>query len=94
MPLQQVKRWGNSLAVRIPAGLADMLRIQEDTDVEVSVEHGALMIKPAGVKVFSMARYLEQLSAADREIAPIDDQDEPKGSESGGPDDPARFDTW
>jgi antitoxin MazE len=94
MALQTVKRWGNSLAVRIPAGLADALRITEDQDVEISAEHGALVIKPAGVKVFSMARYLDQLRSGALEIAPMEDWGDPKGSELGGPDDPTRFDTW
>jgi antitoxin MazE len=95
MPLQQVKRWGNSLAVRIPAGLADILRLQEDTDVEVSAENGALMIKPAGVRKFSMARFLEEGPARKRErqVDPLSD-DEPMGSEAGGPDDPSRNDVW
>ncbi|WP_367619814.1 hypothetical protein [Caballeronia sp. SEWSISQ10-4 2] len=35
--------------MRIPAGLADALRIQEDQDVEIGAEHGALVIKPAGL---------------------------------------------
>ncbi|MDN7178161.1 AbrB/MazE/SpoVT family DNA-binding domain-containing protein [Caballeronia sp. SEWSISQ10-4 2] len=33
--------------MRIPAGLAETLRLQEGTDVEVSAEDGALVIKPA-----------------------------------------------
>ncbi|WP_213780549.1 AbrB/MazE/SpoVT family DNA-binding domain-containing protein [Caballeronia sp. dw_276] len=95
MPLQQVRRWGNSLAVRIPAGLADILRLQENTDVEVSAENGALMIKPAGVRKFSMARFLEEGPARKRErqVDPLLD-DEPMGSEAGGPNDPSRNDVW
>jgi antitoxin MazE len=95
MATQQVKRWGNSLAVRIPAGLADTLRLQEDTDVEVSAQDGALVIKPAGVKKFSMARFLEEGPARRRarQEEPLLD-DEPMGSEAGGPDDPARNDVW
>jgi len=95
MAIQQVKRWGNSLAVRIPAGLADSLRLQEDTDVEVSAEDGVLVIKPAGVKKFSMARFLQEGPARKRErqVEPLLD-DEPMGSEAGGPDDPARNDAW
>jgi antitoxin MazE len=95
MALQQVKRWGNSLAVRIPAGLADTLRLQEDTNVDVSAVDGALVIKPAGVKKFSMARFLEEGPARKRErqVDPLLD-DQPMGSEAGGPNDPARNDAW
>jgi antitoxin MazE len=95
MTLQQVKRWGNSLAVRIPAGLAAALRLQEGTDVAVSAEDGALVIKPASMRKFSMARFLEEGPARKRErqVDPLLD-DEPMGSEAGGPDDPARNDAW
>jgi antitoxin MazE len=95
MALQQVKRWGNSLDVRIPAGFGETPRLQEGTGVEVSAEDGALVIKPTGVKKFSTVRFLEEGPARKRErqVDPLLD-DEPIGSEAGGPDDPARNDTW
>lgn len=42
----KVKRWGNSLGVRIPQGLAESLGIVEDTAVELSADKEALIIKP------------------------------------------------
>jgi antitoxin MazE len=47
------------------------------------------------VKKFSMARFLEEGPARKRErqVDPLLD-DEPMGSEAGGPDDPARNDAW
>ncbi len=97
MPRQQVKRWGNSLAIRIPAGIAESLRLHEDTDVEMDVHEGALFIKPAGVKVFSMAQFLQEGAARKRaqQHSPGDLADwEPLGTESGGFDDPDRNDLW
>jgi antitoxin MazE len=41
-----VQRWGNSLAVRIPAPLAKQLHVQEGTAIEVSVDEGALVVRP------------------------------------------------
>ncbi len=95
MAIQQVERWGDSLAVRIPAGIAKTLRLQQGTVVEVSAEDGALVIKPASVKKFSMSRFLEEGPARKREgqVDPLL-ADEPIGSEAGGPDDPARNDAW
>jgi antitoxin MazE len=54
-----------------------------------------LVIKPTGVKKFSTVRFLEEGPARKRErqVDPLLD-DEPIGSEAGGPDDPARNDTW
>ncbi|MDO5626250.1 MAG: AbrB/MazE/SpoVT family DNA-binding domain-containing protein [Pseudomonadota bacterium] len=33
----QVSRWGNSLAIRIPASVVDALSLQEGDDIEVRV---------------------------------------------------------
>lgn len=42
----QVKKWGNSLALRIPKALAEQLAIQRDTEVELLIEDDQLIIKP------------------------------------------------
>lgn len=45
----QVSRWGNSLAIRIPASVVDALTLKEGDDVEVHVVDGrtlALKKKP------------------------------------------------
>lgn len=34
----QVSRWGNSLAIRIPAGVAEALQLKEGDEVEIYVE--------------------------------------------------------
>ncbi|RJR39739.1 MAG: AbrB/MazE/SpoVT family DNA-binding domain-containing protein [Deltaproteobacteria bacterium] len=39
-----VKKWGNSLAVRIPAQLAQQLNLTENTPVEYAVVDGRLVI--------------------------------------------------
>jgi len=33
----QVSKWGNSLAIRLPAGVCEVLRLREGDDVEVLV---------------------------------------------------------
>jgi antitoxin MazE len=42
----RVQKWGNSLAVRIPKSFADDLDIENNSGVEMSLEEGALVIKP------------------------------------------------
>ncbi len=42
----QVGKWGNSLALRIPKGLADEAGLKEGGKVEVSLDQGRLVIKP------------------------------------------------
>ncbi len=44
--LQKVKRWGHSLAIRIPASLARELHIEPDCEVDLRVEDGKLLIVP------------------------------------------------
>lgn len=42
----QVKKWGNSLGIRIPKSLAMKVGIEEGTEVDLDIEEGHLVIKP------------------------------------------------
>ena len=42
-----VQRWGNSLAVRIPKAFASQAAIEENTEVEISVEENRIVLAPA-----------------------------------------------
>lgn len=95
MAIQTLKRWGNSLAVRIPASLAAKLAFAEGQEVEVEVEDGLLTVRPhTAIRRFSRERYLQQLRERQLAPHPLVDFGPPQGSEIGGPDDPARFDQW
>ncbi len=56
----QVAKWGNSLAVRLPAAVVEALRLKEGDDIEIHV---------AGAREFGVARkpsrqeFLNQLRA-------------------------------
>lgn len=39
-------KWGNSLAVRIPKAIADELGAREGRSAELSIENGALILRP------------------------------------------------
>jgi len=41
-----LKKWGNSLAIRIPKDIANTLSIKEDSLMELSIKDNALSIKP------------------------------------------------
>jgi antitoxin MazE len=95
MAIQTLKRWGNSLAVRIPASAAAKLALAEGQEIEVEVEDGTLTVRPhTAIRRFSRERYLQQLRESKLEQHPLVDFGEPQGSEIGGPDDPTRFDPW
>jgi antitoxin MazE len=95
MSIQTLKRWGNSLAVRIPASVAAKLAFAEGQEIEMEVEDGVLTIRPhTAIRRFSRERYLQQLREKRLAQHPLADFGEPQGSEIGGPDDPTRFDPW
>jgi antitoxin MazE len=61
-----VNKWGNSLAVRIPQGLAKEIAIQEGTEVDLSVIDGNLVIKPAHRKRYSLEELVSGITPKNR----------------------------
>ncbi|SPF33063.1 antitoxin of the ChpA-ChpR toxin-antitoxin system [Syntrophobacter sp. SbD1] len=41
-----MKKWGNSLAIRVPTGLLAELNLSENSTVDLRVEDGKLIIAP------------------------------------------------
>ena len=41
-----IKKWGNSLALRIPKDIAQTLHIENDSTLELTIKDGALVIEP------------------------------------------------
>ena len=59
----QVGKWGNSLAVRLPADLARQLRVTEGAALVASVDDaGAVTLRPVRPK-FDKAAYLRDVRA-------------------------------
>ena len=42
----EFRKWGNSLAVRIPKTLADSIKVSDGKRAEIKVENGALVLRP------------------------------------------------
>jgi len=42
----QLKKWGNSLALRVPTGLLTELNLSENSIVDLRIENGRLIIAP------------------------------------------------
>jgi antitoxin MazE len=42
-----IQRWGNSLAIRIPKAYALEAGLEENTEVEIGVRAGTLVVRPA-----------------------------------------------
>ena len=52
----EFRRWGNSLAVRIPKALADAVKASDGKRAELKVENGTLVLRPL-VKPAREVRY-------------------------------------
>lgn len=59
-----IKKWGNSLAVRIPAHLAQQLNLSENTPVDYAVVDGSLVIRPVAEQgPYSLKHLLDRVTA-------------------------------
>ena len=54
----QVAKWGNSLAVRIPAAVARSARFSLGQPVEVSAEDEHILVRPLGEPKLTLAQKL------------------------------------
>ncbi len=91
MAIQTLKRWGNSLAVRIPANVALEAAFSEGQEVDVQVEDGQVWVRQhTAIRRFSRERYLQQLREGQLETHETIDFGESQGSEIDGPGDPTR----
>jgi antitoxin MazE len=89
MPRQILKRWGNSLAVRIPANIATELSLEEGQEVHVELMDGGVSVRPhRAIRRFSRERLIQQHKAATLSPHAEIDFGDPVGAEWGGPDGP------
>lgn len=58
-----VSKWGNSLALRIPNGIARALDLREQTSVLFDVRDGALIVRPVEKKKFDLDTLLSGITA-------------------------------
>ncbi len=62
----RVKKWGNSLALRIPKTLASEAGIQEETLIELILEEGKLIIVPVSEPTLTLAELLDRITEDNR----------------------------
>ncbi len=61
----QVARWGNSLGLRLPKSVAGDAQIAEGDTVDVSVEDGAIVIRPARPR-YDLAALVRKITPQNR----------------------------
>jgi len=66
MSIQQVLKWGNSLALRIPSAIAKQMRVTAGEKVEIRLEGSKLVVEPAGEELpkFTRADLLRALKTS------------------------------
>jgi antitoxin MazE len=57
----KVRKWGNSLAVRIPKVVADEVGIYEETSVELDNIDGKIVISPSAKHKYSLDALLSKV---------------------------------
>ncbi len=77
--MQVIRKWGNSLALRIPAVLASQLNITESSAVECSVQDGRLVVKPVIKPKYLLCDLLAGVKKED--LQEDADTGEPRGAE-------------
>ena len=79
-----VQKWGNSLAVRIPKPFAEGMGIGNNAPVEMSLEEGALVVKPDRERAWSLDALLAEVTDenihAEREAEVPDEEQGEEGS--------------
>lgn len=58
----RVQKWGNSLGVRIPRGLAEQIGLGPGSAVSLSAKDGELVVKPALPTRLSLDELLAEVS--------------------------------
>ena len=67
--MQTISKWGNSLAVRIPAGTADSLGLSAGSEVDLKVKAGALVMSPARKRRYELRELVDRITPRNRHEA-------------------------
>jgi antitoxin MazE len=58
----KIRKWGNSLGLRIPRALAVEAQVEDGVTVDLSVEKGRLLVRPLRVRKYSLNTLLRKVS--------------------------------
>lgn len=58
----RVMTWGNSLAVRIPKAYAGELGLVSEAEVDLSIDHGTIVLAPAASYQVSLRALLDKIT--------------------------------
>ena len=65
----QLARWGNSLGLRIPRSVAIDASVAEGDEVDVTVQDGAIVVRPA-VRRYTLDELVDGITARNKHAEP------------------------
>ena len=75
----KIQKWGNSLGLRIPRSLAEEAGVGAGSEVDLSIQSGDLIVKPAKRVKYRIGELLRQVTS--KNIHAEVDADSPVGRE-------------
>ena len=76
---QHLKKWGNSLALRIPSGMAEDARLSDGTEVEIALRGGRLVVEPVAEPEVTLDALVAGITPENLHGVQFDDH--PRGAE-------------
>jgi antitoxin MazE len=61
-----IQKWGNSLALRIPKTFARQTRIRKGSPVNLTLEHGRVIIKPLKRRKYGLQELVSKITPRNR----------------------------
>jgi antitoxin MazE len=61
-----IRKWGNSLAIRIPKAFADEVGLDHGSQVELQIMGGQLVLRPIRKPAYDLATLLSQVTVANQ----------------------------
>lgn len=58
----KIRKWGNSLALRLPKAFASQTGIENGSEVQLLVEEGKIIVIPLNKNEFQLERFLSQIT--------------------------------
>jgi antitoxin MazE len=58
----KIRKWGNSLGLRIPKSFAAQTGVREGSSVDISIEDDRLVITPVQVETYRLQDLLDQVT--------------------------------
>lgn len=62
MIITQLKKWGNSLAIRLPQNLLAQVNLRENEDIEIRVEDNAIILSAISNHKYQLDELLSQIT--------------------------------